>query len=83
MARDSINAGYIIVYTDKNNINKKIGIAIVYPATIRVRRIYIGSSKWYTVYLAELYGIVIALEMIHAIRGLIKKDKKVIINTDN
>ena len=72
-----------MVYTDGSGINKKIGTAAVYPATIEVRRMYIGSSEWYTVYSAELCGIVIALEMIYAIRGLIKKDKKVIINTDN
>ncbi|KAM0800674.1 hypothetical protein BDR22DRAFT_805891, partial [Usnea florida] len=42
-----------------------------------------GSSEWYTVYSAELCGIVIALEMVQALGGLIKKDRKVIINTDN
>ena len=72
-----------MVYTDGSGINKKIGTAAVHPATMEVRRMYMGSSEWYTVYSAELWGIVITLEMVHAMGGLIKKDKKVIINTDN
>ena len=83
LAKESIDAGHTMVYTDGSGINKKIGTAAVHPATIEVRRMYMGSSEWYTVYSAELYGIVIALEMVHTMGGLVKKDKKVIINTDN
>ena len=83
LAKESINAGHTMIYTDGSGINKKIGTAAVHPASKEVRRMYMGNSEWYTVYSAELCGIVIALEMVQALGGLVQKDRKVIINTDN
>ena len=64
LAEESIDAGHTMIYTDGSGINKKIDIAAVLPASNVVRRIYMGSSEWYTVYSAELCGIVIALEIV-------------------
>ena len=53
-----------MIYTDSSGINNKIGAAIVYGPTIFI--LYIGSSLFFTVYSAELLGILIAIMHIKA-----------------
>ena len=53
-----------IIYTDGSGINNKIGAAMVYGPTIFM--LYIGSSLFFTVYSAELLGILIAIMHIKA-----------------
>ena len=45
LAKESIEAGYTMMYTDRSGINKKIGTAAVHPASIVIERIYMGSSE--------------------------------------
>jgi len=48
----------LVVYSDGSGINKKIGAAAVAPH--RTIKSFLGSTANYTVYSAELYGIILA-----------------------
>jgi len=48
----------LIIYSDGSGINKKIGAAAVAPH--RTIKSFLGSIANYTVYSAELYGIILA-----------------------
>jgi len=53
----------LIVYTDGSGINEKIGAAAVSPH--RTIRTYLGPNTAFTVYSAELYGIILASILAH------------------
>ncbi len=59
----SIDKGQVMIYTDGSGINNKIGAAAVSPDIDSTFSVYLGPSDWYTVYSAELHGILQALTM--------------------
>ncbi len=71
-----------MIYTDGSGINNKIGAAAVSPDIDSTFSVYLGPSDWYTVYSAELHGILQALTMaaVHQARTQLNE---IIINTDN
>ena len=52
----------LVYYTDGSAINNQIGAAMVAWQTGTVKRAYLGTIQQCTVYAAELYGIILALE---------------------
>lgn len=82
LAERTKNKGHTMIYTDGSGINKKVGAAAVSPDIDSTLSVYMGTSDWYTVYSAELHGILQALTMtaVHRLRCRINK---VVINTDN
>jgi ribonuclease HI len=70
----------LAIYSDGSGINGKIGAAAVCPAINATEDVYLGSSKHFTVYAAELAGIAGAL-LIAQRRGY--DHTKVHIYTDN
>ena len=69
----------LIIYTDGSGIDSNIGAAAYNMWRAKERKAYLGTDKQHTVYSAELYGILMALEMA-------KEDdtrRKVHIFTDN
>ena len=53
----------LIIYTDSSRINDKIGASAVSLYTNEERSAYLGPDNRYTVYIGELYGIYMALEL--------------------
>ncbi len=82
LAEVSANKGYVMIYTDGSGINKKVGAAAVSPDIGSPYGIYLGPSNWFTVYSAELHGVLQALTMTAVHREEVGT-RKVIINTDN
>ena len=73
-----------MLYTDGSGINKKVGTAAVHPPSKTVHRMYLGGTDWFTVYSAELHGIVLALSLVyHHRREWLTGSRTVVINTDN
>ena len=68
-------------YTDGSGINKEIGAASVSYTMGSPWQIFIGPDTWYTVYSAELHGIIQALTVASLNRP--HPTGTVIINTDN
>ncbi len=82
LAEVSANKGYVMIYTDGSGINKKVGAAAVLPDIGSPYGIYLGPSNWFTVYSAELHGVLQALTMTTVHREEVGT-RKVIINTNN
>ena len=71
-----------MIYTDGSGINKKVGPAAVSPEIGSPYGIYLGPSNWFTVYSAELHGVLQALTMTAVYQGEVGV-REVVINTDN
>jgi ribonuclease HI len=54
----------IHVYTDGSGINDKVGSSAVWLAANTTRKAYMGTLQESTVYAGEVYGFIMALEMI-------------------
>lgn len=77
---DIEGAGY---YTDGSGINQKVGAAAVRLGQIFSNiSVFLGSNLYYTVYAAELSGILVAIHMALAI-PLTSRVRRVLIFTDN
>ena len=74
--------GKYVYYTDGIVINKKGGTAVVASTQAFTLRLFLGVASFYTVYLAELIGILGALHLALA-RPLSDNCQRVIIFTDN
>lgn len=76
------SAGY---YTDGSGINQKVGVAV---AAVQLGQgfsnisVFLGSNIYYTVYAAELSGILVAIHMALAI-PLTLQVRRILIFTDN
>ena len=64
LAERALNSGQTMIYTDGSGINKKVGAAAISPHLGSMLCVFLGSSTWYTIYSAELHGIVQALILI-------------------
>lgn len=73
----------IFIYTDGSGIENHIGAAAVSPLTRNTRRIYMGDSETSTVYVAEVQGIVSALEMVTEDAEKGNRRKRAVVFTDN
>lgn len=71
-----------MIYTDGSDINKKVGAAAVSSEIGSSYGIYLGFSHWFTVYSAELHGVLQALTTA-AVHQRDVTGRKLIINTDN
>lgn len=74
--------GDYIYYTDGSAINRKVGAAVVAPTQSFTLRLFLGPSPFYTVYSADLVGILGALQLALA-RPVSVNCQRVIIFTDN
>lgn len=74
--------GEYVYYTDGSAINKKVGAAVVASTQAFTLRLFLGAASFYTVYSAELVGILGALHLALA-RPLSDNCRRVIIFTDN
>lgn len=81
LSEQSMKEGHTMFYTDGSGINKKIGAAAVSYTMGSPWQIFMGSDTWYTVYSAELHGIIQALTIATLKRP--HPTGTVIINTDN
>ena len=71
-----------MIYTDGRGINEKVGAAAVSSNIGPSFRSYFGPDTSFTVYAAELHGILQALTMVW-VHPMNIPTRKVIINTDN
>lgn len=68
----------LVIYIDESEINEKIEASTI--ASHRTIRVYLESNTTFTIYLAELYEIILALILTH----IFEHDKThVIICTNN
>ena len=72
----------MLIYTDGSGINGKIGAAAVAPALNWIWPSYLGDTSWFTVYAAELQGILNGIEISVCYSNRMQ-GKTVIILTDN
>ena len=63
----------IIIYTDGSGIDGRIGLSAVYasqvsagwvPLILQTRKAFLGTEREFIVYFGELWGIIMALEII-------------------
>jgi hypothetical protein len=73
----------IFIYTDGSGIDNHVGAAAVSPLTRSTKMAYMGNSETSTVYVAELQGIKLALQIADEDAEIGNKRDKVIIFTDN
>ena len=83
-----ISGNYLTIYTDGRRINGRIRAFAVTmlspwpgasPLIAREKRAYIGSDQQFTVYFGELYGLLMALDLVVED----KSNQKILIFTDN
>ena len=55
--------GALILYTDGTGIDGKVAAAAINPFMAQERAVYLGPEESFNVYSAELYGILMAIEM--------------------
>jgi hypothetical protein len=68
----------LVLYTDSSCINDKVGASVVTADGSITHRSYLGQASEVTVYVAELRGILLALQIAYE-----KDYKAVIVFTDN
>ncbi len=78
----TVDEGHVMIYTDGSGINNKVGAAAVSSDINSTFCVYLGPSDRYTVYSAELHGILQALTMA-AVHQPRMQFNTIIINTDN
>lgn len=61
--KEATKSGVVSIYTDGSCINHHVGAAAVLPQTGEIRKSYMGTDEVSTVYVAELQGIRLALEI--------------------
>jgi hypothetical protein len=69
----------IQIYSDRSGFKGKVGIVAIIPAMQDVLQFQLGSTRWHTVFEAELVGILLALKLIDKYH----RGKTVLIALDN
>lgn len=73
----------LIIYADGSGIGVEIGSAAVCQLTQHTLFVYMGADTLSTVYVAELQGISLELQIAHEYADESSKRKQITIYTDN
>lgn len=65
------------IYTNKNEINGKIGVATIYNQ--KILRVYIGRADLYTICYSKLYRILMAISLINLFINIEKQYNIIIV----